>query len=124
MTRMLGFALVLFLLVAGSAAPASAAHFILVNMDGPGEGFNDPTPAAPVGGNDGTTLGQQRFKVFQTACAIWGTYLQSNVDVIVEARFDPLTPCDSTGGVLGSAGAVTAASDFTNAPIANTWYSI
>ena len=28
-------------------------------------GFNDPTPVAPVGGNPGTTLGQQRFNVYQ-----------------------------------------------------------
>jgi hypothetical protein len=123
MVRSLG-ALVLALSLAAWAGPASAAHVILINLDGPGEGFNDPTPVAPIGGNDGTTLGQQRLKVFQTAGAIWGTYLQSDIDIIVEANFDPLTPCDTTGGVLGSAGAITVASDFTNAPIANTWYSI
>src|SRR5690349_12428329 len=117
-------ALALILLVALWSGPALAAHFILINLDGPGEGFNDPTPVAPVGGNDGTTLGQQRLNVFETAGAIWGTYLQSDVDIIVGANFDPLTPCDSTSGVLGSAGAANAASDFTNAPIANTWYSI
>jgi PA domain-containing protein len=123
MARSLGV-LVAAILLAAWAGPASAAHFILINLDGPGEGFNDPTPVAPVGGNDGTTLGQQRLKVFQTAGAIWGTYIQSNVDIVVEANFDPLTPCDTTSGVLGSAGAVNAASDFTNATIANTWYSI
>ena len=123
MTRSLA-ALALILLVALWSGPALAAHFILINLDGPGEGFNDPTPVAPVGGNDGTTLGQQRLNVFETAGAIWGTYLQSDVDIIVGANFDPLTPCDSTSGVLGSAGAANAASDFTNAPIANTWYSI
>ena len=123
MVRSLG-ALFAAMLLAACAGPACAAHFILINLDGPGEGFNDPTPVAPVGGNDGATLGQQRLKVFQTAGAIWGTYLQSDIDIVVEARFDPLTPCDSTSGVLGSAGAVNAASDFTNAPIANTWYSI
>jgi hypothetical protein len=37
-------------------APAFAsAHITVVNVDGPNEGFNDPTPAAPVGGNPGTT---------------------------------------------------------------------
>jgi len=117
-------ALATVVLIALWSGPALAAHFILINLDGPGEGFNDPTPVAPIGGNDGTTLGQQRLKVFETAGAIWGTYLQSDVDIVVQANFDPLTPCDSTGGVLGSAGAVNAASDFTNAPIANTWYSI
>ena len=117
-------ALAALVLIAMWSGPALAAHFILINLDGPGEGFNDPTPVAPVGGNDGTTLGQQRLNVFETAGAIWGSYLQSDVDIVVEANFDPLTPCDSTSGVLGSAGAVNAASDFANAPIANTWYSI
>jgi hypothetical protein len=123
MARSLG-ALVLAMVLVAWADSASAAHFILINLDGAGEGFNDPTPVAPIGGNDGTTRGQQRLKVFETAGAIWGTYLQSDVDIIVEANFDPLTPCDTTSGVLGSAGATNAASDFTNAPIANTWYSI
>ena len=39
---------------------ALAATFIVNNLDPPGLGFNDPTPAIPVGGNTGTTLGQQR----------------------------------------------------------------
>jgi hypothetical protein len=124
MKRSFAPALLALLLVASPTQRASAAHFILINLDGAGEGFNDPTPAAPIGGNDGTTIGQQRLKVFQTAGVIWGTYLQSNVDIVVEARFDPLTPCDTTGGVLGSAGTINSAADFTNAPIANTWYSI
>jgi len=28
----------------------SAAKITVINADGPGEGFNDPTPVAPVGG--------------------------------------------------------------------------
>ena len=43
-------------------APARAsAQITIVNSDGAGEGFNDPTPATPVGGNTGTTVGQQRL---------------------------------------------------------------
>lgn len=107
------------------AAPlANAATFQLVNLDSPNEGFNDRTAVAPIGDNPGTTLGQQRLNVFTTAGQIWGAILPSNVTIRVEARFDPLTPCDSTGGVLGSAGAVTEASDFPGAPLANMWYSI
>src|SRR5262249_60190992 len=30
-----------------------AATITIINNDGAGEGFNDPTPAAPVGGNPG-----------------------------------------------------------------------
>src|SRR2546422_4244468 len=33
------------------AAVTRAATITIVNLDGPGEGFNDPTPVAPVGGN-------------------------------------------------------------------------
>ena len=103
---------------------AHAASFVLVNLDGAGEGFNDPTPVSPIGGNPGTTLGQQRINVFTAAGLIWGAYLPDNVTIRVAANFDPLTPCDSTSGVLGSAGAVTLASDFSGALVANTWYSI
>ena len=112
--------LALLLLVPG----ARASTFNLINLDAAGEGFNDPTPVAPVGGNPGTTLGQQRLNVFATAGLIWGQYLPSDVTIQVQANFDPLTPCDSTSGVLGSAGAITQARDFAGALVANTWYSI
>jgi hypothetical protein len=49
---------------------ASAANILVVNADGSGEGLNDPTPAAPVGGNPGTTIGQQRLVVLQQAAEI------------------------------------------------------
>ena len=107
-----------------AAAPAHAGNFILSNNDGPGEGFNDPTPVSPVGGNPGTTLGQQRQNVFITAGLIWGSILPSDVDIQVDATFDPLTPCDSTSGVLGSAGATSVLSDFPGALVPNTWYPI
>jgi len=119
-------ALIVALLAAAILATspiARAATFQLINLDSPGEGFNDTTPVAPVGGNPGTTLGQQRLNVFQTACNIWGTYLQSNVTIRVQANFDPLTPCDATSGVLGSAGTLTLAADFPGA-VPNTLYSI
>jgi len=53
------------------AGPLHAATITIVNADGAGEGFNDPTPAAPVGGNPGTTVGAQRLYVFQYAASIW-----------------------------------------------------
>jgi hypothetical protein len=115
------FATALLLTAAG---PIHAATFVLVNNDGAGEGFNDPTPVAPVGGNPGTTLGAQRLNVFRTAGLIWGSILPSDVTIEVDATFDALTPCDSTSGVLGSAGAASVVSDFTGALVANTWYPI
>jgi hypothetical protein len=109
----------------GDTAPQATASstIALVNMDQPGEGFNDPTPVTPVGGNPGCTLGAQRLNVFLEACAIWGTILPSTVAIRVEAHFEAL-PCDATSGILGGANIVTEASDFAGAPIANTWYAI
>jgi hypothetical protein len=41
-----------------------AATITILNNDGAGVGFNDPTVVAPGGGNLGTTLGQQRLNAF------------------------------------------------------------
>ena len=100
---------------------SQAATITIVNLDGAGEGFNDPTAAAPVGGNSGTTVGQQRLLVFQQAASIWGGILPSNVEILVNSYFDALT-CTSTSAVLGSAGAASVFRDFTNAEFAGTWY--
>jgi len=114
-------ALVLAASLFASAAQA-AAVISVVNIDGPGEGFNDPTPVAPLASNPGTTLGEQRLHVFQTAANQWGELLDSTVEIRVRAAFNPLT-CSGTSAVLGSAGAVTIFRNFANAPIADTWYS-
>jgi hypothetical protein len=103
-------------------APAeAAATIIVVNLDGPGEGFNDPTPAAPVGGNPGVTVGQQRFNTFQHAANLWGATLTSPATILVGAFFNPL-PCTATAAVLGSAGPTLVFSDFSGATYANTWF--
>lgn len=92
------------------------------NNDGAGEGFNDLTSVTAEGGNPGTTRGQQRLNVFNRAADIWEGILDSTVQIKVRANFDPLTPCASGGGVLGSAGAINAHGNFSNAPFSNTWY--
>jgi hypothetical protein len=115
--------LIIFWVYMSVAPPVLAASIVVNNMDGPGEGFNDPTPVAPVGGNNGTTLGQQRLNLFQKAAEIWGATIQSDVPIIIQANFDPLT-CDAGSAVLGAAAAVTLARDFTGAPLPNTWYHI
>ena len=106
-----------------SVTAANAAVITILNNDGVGEGFNDPTPAAPVGGNTGTTVGQQRLNVFQKAADIWGGLLPSTVTIIVRAQFNPQT-CTATSAVLGSAGPSEIWRDFPGAPIANTWYHV
>ncbi len=54
---------------------------------------------------------------FQYAVDIWAAQLTSAVPIEVEASFSALG-----GGVLGSAGATYVYTDFTNAPVANTYY--
>lgn len=117
--RFLGALLCAAALLAGRA---DASTITILNNDGVGEGFNDPTPVAPVGGNNGVTLGQQRLNVFLHAANIWGALLPSTQVIIVRAQFNPQT-CTATSAVLGSAGAVTIHRDFPSAPFAGTWYN-
>ncbi len=117
--RRVSFLLSFIVLLA--AVPASAANLVVVVTDPAGQGFNDPTPATPVGGNMGTTLGEQRLNVFKEAARIWGGLLPSGVDIRIDSSFQSLS-CDATSAVLGSAGTISIFSDFPNAPVANTWY--
>src|SRR5438128_3983155 len=110
----------------GALSAAQATTITIVNLDGPNEGFNDPTPVAPEGGNPGTTRGQQRLNLFQAAANIWAAKLSSNQTIKVGANFDPLTPCSTSGGVLGSAGPSTVGT-LSPTPAGyqpSTWYSI
>ncbi len=120
---------VLMLLAVGAlivtALPTANAHaaatIVINNADGAGEGFNDPTPVAPIGGNPGTTLGAQRLNAFTYAANIWAACLNSNVTIVVNAQIDPQF-CSGGSAVLGSAGTTTVHRDFTGAQLANTWY--
>ncbi|HQR45872.1 MAG TPA: peptidase [Thermoanaerobaculia bacterium] len=119
---------VLLAVLALAAGPAfGAATITIVNGNAPGVGFNDPTPAAPVGGNSGTTLGQQRLNAFQYAAGIWGSTLDSNVEIQILATFEPLS-CTATSAVLGSAGTLYIFANFPSVPpfpgpeFADTWY--
>lgn len=112
--------LALACLLAASGARADAT-FVIVNRDGPGEGFNDATPWTPTGGNPATTLGQARLNAFQHAADLWGGLVQSTVTIRVEANMDPLT-CTPTGAVLGQAGTNTVHRGFAGALRPNTWY--
>lgn len=82
--------------VAAAAIPAQAAEFVLINTDVAGIGFNDPTPATPVGGNTGTTLGAQRLIAYQRALDLWGSVLASDVPIRVQGSFARLN-CTATG---------------------------
>jgi hypothetical protein len=109
----------------GMATYATAADIKIDNQDvGTGQGLDDPTPAAPLGGNPGVTRGEQARIVFQFAADIWGAVLHSDVPVTVSASFAKLS-CDATAGVLGSAGATSIFAFNDPAPagaLAGTWY--
>lgn len=104
------------------ALSPEAATLAIVNGDGAGEGFNDPTTVDPEGGNNGTTRGEQRLNLFQFAAAIWGAQLDSGVQIDINAQFNTLTPCTTSGGVLGSAGSNGITANFTGAPLTGVWY--
>jgi hypothetical protein len=109
------------LLVLTPLALRAAATITIVNNDAAGVGFNDATVVAPVGGNPGTTLGQQRLNAFQAAANKWGATLTSAVTIRIRAQWTALT-CTATGAVLGSAGATEVFRDFPGAPVAGRWY--
>jgi hypothetical protein len=119
--------LALSLLLCGTLPLFGGATVTIVNLNGPGVGFNDPAPRAPVGGNPGTTLGQQRLIAFQHAANIWGATLDSNVEIRVQAQFTNQT-CTATSAVLGSASATFIFANFPpngafpGAAFLNTWY--
>jgi hypothetical protein len=112
------------LLVSAVDAMAGKGKVVIVNADPAGIGFNDTTPVEPVGGNPGTTLGQQRLNVFQAAADQWSKLLDTEVDILVQASFSPIPGCTETSAVLGQAGPFRWERDFANAPKANTWYPI
>ncbi len=96
------------LLAAVTAAPAAVPVTINYN-DAAGVGFND------------ATLGAARKSAFQFAVNIWANQLNGTVPVVVNATFPGLGGT-SVSAVLGQAGFVDVVKDYTNAPLAGTWY--
>jgi hypothetical protein len=107
----------------------AGAQITIVNGDSAGQGLNDPTPATPVGGNPGTTLGQQRSNALQKVADLWGAILDSPVEIRVQVKFSNLG-CTSTTTVLAQTEVLQASSDFAADPgfpgpeFPNTWYPI
>jgi hypothetical protein len=88
----------------GLLGNAAAIEVQLFNFDtGTGLGLDDSTPRAPVGGNPGQTLGQQRQIAYQYAADLWSAVLDGDVPVRVIASTQPL-PCTPTSGTLAQAG--------------------
>lgn len=95
--------------------PASAITFNLINNDGVGEGFNDPT------------LGADRLAAFDFALDIWSDLLQERFvgeTINVSAEMNPLGG-SATAAILGAAGTPLIHRNFAGpaAPyMASTWY--
>jgi len=91
-------------------ASSQAATITLNNNDGVGEGFNDPTPFTPVGGNTATTLGAARLQAAQFAANRLAAMIVSPVVIQVDASVDPLN------GPLGLGGPISLHKSFVGAP--------
>ena len=117
---------------------ARATTIRVVNLDGADEGFNDASPVSPVGGNSGTTLGQQRLIAAQYAADIWADLISSKVPILVDAKFDAPNPnppdpnitpdplnrldCTNNPPVIATAEPKTYHGNFAKAPKTNIWY--
>ena len=92
-------------------------------------GYNDPTPAAPVGGNPGTTIGEQRLNAVRHAASIWAQSLASPVEITVLSIFTTRA-CTPTAAVLASAGATQIFANFDSVGLSpgpefqDTWYHV
>lgn len=118
------FAFLPLLLLIAVNASAGSGRILIINNDLPGKGFNDPTPATPVGGNEGTTRGQQRLNVFLEAARRWSTLLDTDVDIRASASFAPIEGCTASEGILGQAAPQVWIANFPAAPRQNVWYPI
>jgi len=99
----------------------TGADIVIINGDAAGVGLNDPEPRAPIAGNNGTTLGEQRLNVISRAVEIWAASLDSDVPIRILARSITL-PCTTNQGTLARASANVVNANFPNAPIADIWY--
>jgi hypothetical protein len=93
----------IFIPLAILSVASAKADIIIVNGDSYNEGLNDRTVVTSVGGNPGTTVGEQRLKVFEKAAEILNNSLKISAPVRVQVAFNSLY-CISGSGTLGYAG--------------------
>ncbi|HCK93713.1 MAG TPA: hypothetical protein DHW71_12020 [Gammaproteobacteria bacterium] len=102
-------------------AAFAQVDFIIEYEDAQGYGFYDTTPVSPIGGNTGTTFGEQRRIAFEKAIETYEHSFTSNIPIHVQAHFA------NNGGttysaVLASAGPEWFLFNFRNAPLQNIAY--
>lgn len=122
-TKLLSASLAVALVAVCAPDAAAQSGIILNNVDDAGVGLNDTTPATPVAGNPGRTLGEQRRIAFHYAADIWGALLASPIPIRVNASFAPLQ-CDDEIVVLGQAGPTSHKRNFDNAPLPQIDYTV
>jgi PA domain-containing protein/BACON domain-containing protein len=103
------------------SAVQGGAAVVIQNGDPAGVGFNDPTAVSPVGGNPGTTLGQQRMIAMQAAANKWGATLDSVPTVTALVTWDALS-CSTDSAELGVTSPRSIWADFAGAKVPGTWY--
>jgi hypothetical protein len=89
-------------LLAVLGLPGAAKALATFEMQAEGAAFRDTTPVKPVGGNSGTTLGEQRRIAVQAALDIWGKSLESPVPIVAHVTFEALG-CGAGSAVLAQA---------------------
>jgi len=98
------------------AAEALGVLFSINNLDGPGEGFNDPV------------LGSARLDALTYAANIWGDALAEaypGETITIDAKMDPLGGSE-TRATLGTSSPKTFYSDFSSSDpafVSDTWYA-
>lgn len=105
------------------ARTAAAVEVQVINLDPPAQGLNDTTARAPVGGNSGQTLGEQRLNAMRFAADFIGERLTSAVPIRIEVRFRAMQ-CGVGSAVLGSATTTQLVQDFPGAPRTDTFYPL
>src|SRR5512144_3132146 len=87
------------------AAPVAlaGAEIRIIDANASGEGLNDGTPAEPLGGNPGTSVGEQRLMAAQYAASLWSATLGNRVPISIRTEFVDLD-CSGGTAVLGASG--------------------
>ncbi|HEY1418408.1 MAG TPA: peptidase, partial [Myxococcaceae bacterium] len=86
-----------------SPVALAGAEIRILDANDSGQGLNDRTPADPVGGNPGTTVGEQRLIAAQYAAALWSATLGNRVPITIRTEFVDLD-CSGGTAVLGASG--------------------
>lgn len=103
------------------------AATVTVRYPVPGDGFSSNAPADPSSPAPGNTLGAQRRATFEAAAEEWGSRLDSDVPIRIDAEMVALS-CNAGGAILGAAGPLTVSMNWEagrggSAPaFADTWY--